>query len=500
MSIFRNHFPLGLGTNRFLVSGPKDIKGIENSIELVCHALESGVTYADVGFHYSAGMTPMILKEAFQRTGKKFSVTAKVMYDQDKTADDACKRVELYLNAMGIEKAEYFTCWAIWNYEVFENIMKKGGVYDGAIKLKEEGIIDHICCSLHAPSEDMLKIIKSRVFEGITVSYSVLNAVNMNPILDAAYENGISVAVMNPLGGGIMAQNQDFFSFTCGEEDDGNTVHAALRFAKAHPAVDLVLGGVSNIDELEDCVSVFTQLDPEPPKKRTERVLRSAEDMRGFCTGCRYCDGCPKGIPTAAIMQARNAFLFEPCAAYNRTGPKDLLCNLQMFRKFFFDFNWFPDTAKNPCIKCGKCEKQCTQNLNIIDAVADTYRRAEQTYFTKTAHKERLYALLYQKGYKKVGLYPNGGFSNLVITLYREFFGEPEFEWLHFNSDPKTWGQMADGRIIHDPSKIPKLQPDLILICTYKYDEDILDSLRQYEQCGVRLEKLHRVEEMPWVF
>ena len=59
---------------------------------------------------------------------------------------------------------------------------------------------------------------------------------------------------------------------------------------------------------------------------------------------------------------------------------------------------------------------------------------------------------------------------------------------------------MADGRIIHDPSKIPKLQPDLILICTYKYDEDILDSLRQYEQCGVRLEKLHRVEEMPWVF
>ncbi|MCI8648425.1 MAG: hypothetical protein HFE76_16905 [Firmicutes bacterium] len=78
MSIFRNHFPLGLGTNRFLVSGPKDIKGIENSIELVCHALESGVTYADVGFHYSAGMTPMILKEAFQRTGKNFQLLRKL--------------------------------------------------------------------------------------------------------------------------------------------------------------------------------------------------------------------------------------------------------------------------------------------------------------------------------------------------------------------------------------------------------------------------------------
>lgn len=500
MSIFQKHFPLGLGTSRFPISGPDDIVGIEKSVELVSKALNGGITYIDVGFNYSAGMAPLVLKEAFSQTTKPFSVTAKVMYGMDRTADDARKRVEIYLKTMGLEKVQYFTCWTIWNYSVFEEIMKKGGIYDGALKLKEEGLIDHICCSLHASSADIQKIITSKAFEGITISYSMLNAANMLPVLDTAYANDVGVAVMNPLGGGLIAQNQKFFSFACGEHDDENTVHAALRFVKAHPAVNIVLGGVNSVEELKDSISVFKTPDPESPKERMKRVMTSVKDLKGFCTGCKYCKECPKGIPTSAIMQARNALLFEPASTYNRTEPDELLYHIQMFRPLLHDEGWLPETAENPCLKCGKCEKNCTQKLKIINAVADTYHRAEKAYFTKKAHKERLKELLVDKNYKKVGLYPNGGFSNLIIKLYQEFFGTPDFEWLQFNSDPKTWGQMADERIVHAPDEIPDLQPDLILICTYKYDQDIFESLQKYKSCGVKLEKLHRKEEMPWVF
>lgn len=500
MSIFNKHFPLGLGTSRFPISGPNDTKGIEQSIELVRDAIENGITYIDVGYNYSAGMAPIVLKEAFQQTKKPFSVTAKVMYGQDRTADDARKRVELYLKTMGLERIQYFTCWTIWNYGIFENIMQKGGIYEGALQLKEEGLIDHICCSLHAVPGDIIKIIESQVFEGITISYSLLNAEGMLPVLDAAYKNNTGVVVMNPLGGGVIAQNKDYFSFACNENDNNNTIHAALRFVKAHPAVDIVLGGVNSREELKDSMSVFTKSDPEKPENRIKRVMESVTELKGFCTGCKYCEGCPQGIPTSAIMKARNALLFNPVATYNRTEPEELLYNIQMFRPLLHDEGWLPETAENLCVKCGKCEKQCTQSLKIIDAVEDTYHRAKQTYFTKEDHRKRLRELLYEKGYQKVGLYPNGGFSNLIIRLYQEFFGEPEFEWLQFNSDPKMWGQMADERIVHGPSEIPELLPELILVCTYKYDQDILDSLRQYEKCGVKIVKLHRSEEMPWVF
>ena len=500
MGVFEKQFPLGLGTTRLPVHGPDDIEGIENAIQLVTYAIEHGVDYVDVGYHYAAGMALSILKEAFKRTNKKIDVTAKVMYDMDKTADAARKRVENYLNAMGLEKGTYFTCWTIWNYEIFEQIIKKGGVYEGAVKLKEEGIVDHICCSLHTSPEEAIKIIESGLFEGVTLSYSLLNSGRMIPVLDAAYKNNVSVAVMNPLGGGIIPKNLDFFSFACGEYDEGNTVHAALRFAMAHPAVDMVLGGAANLSELKDSLSVFSKEDPENPLERHKRVVENTSALSGFCTGCKYCEGCPKGIPTSSIMQARNTLLFETTKSYNREGPEELLKNLQIFRKLFYDDGWLPETGENPCVKCNKCENNCTQKLGIKDAVADVYRRAKETHYTKEAHIARIKELTQDKKYNKIGLYPNGGFSKLIIDLHNENIGEPDFEWLLFNSDPKTWGSELDGRVIHGPDEIPDIKPDKIIICTYKFDEDIYADLKKYEEYGIEIVKLHRPEEMPWVF
>lgn len=500
MSVYSEFFPLGLGTSRFPVAGPDDVAGLERSVQIALRALDAGINYVDVGYNYSAGMATKVLRETFRQTTHPFSVSAKVMYGQDHTADDARKRVELYLKAMGLEKVQLFTCWTIWNYKTFEQIMAKGSIYEGALRLKDEGLIDHICCSLHAPPEDILKILESGTFEGITISYSLLNAPQMQPILDKAWEKDIGVMAMNPLGGGVIPQNRDFFSFACGDKDWGDTVHAALRFVKAHPAVDVVLGGVSSVEELEDSLGVLTTPDPELPAERLERVLKKTCELKDFCTDCKYCEGCPKGIPTSQIMNARNSLLFAPIKSYNREGPESLLRNIQIFRPLLHDHGWLPETSENPCVKCGRCEGKCTQKLSIIDAVEDTYRRASEAYFTKADRRKRLEELVYQKGYRSVGLYPNGGFADLIMKLYREFFGEPDFEWLAFNSDPKMWGQRADGMVIHGPSEIPELRPDMILVCSYSYGQDIADSLARFEKEGIQVKLLHRDTDVPWVF
>lgn len=498
--IFSKYFPLGLGTARLPVSGPDDAQGLEKSVDIVLRALDAGVNYIDLGYNYSAGMATQVLKRAFQQKKHACSVTAKVAYDEDKTSDDARRRVELYLKAMELEQATFFTCWRIWNYDDFTHIMEKGGVYEGALKLKDEGIIQHICCSLHAPPADMVRIVESGAFEGVTVSYSLLNAAQMQPVLDAAQRKGVSVAVMNPLGGGLIAQNREFFSFACGETDGGNTAHAALRFAKAHPAVDIVLGGVSSVEELEDSFALFATPDLELPQTRMERVMAKVSDLKGFCTGCKYCAGCPQGIPTYALMQARNALLFEPAASYNRQGPEELLFNLQIFRKLFYDYNWLPENSENPCVQCGRCGALCTQKLDIIHGVADIYRRAEHAGYTAAAHKNRLEELLRHKKYRRVGLYPNGGISRKVISVYQDYWGEPDFEWLLFNSDAKVQGTADGGRVIHHPNEIPTLCPDMILICSYRYEAAIAETLRPYAERGVVIERLHREGEVPWIF
>lgn len=500
MNLFAKHFPLGLGTARFPVNGPGDTAGIEKSIQIVVRALESGIDYIDTGYNYSAGMAPRILKEAFRQTKRPFSITTKVAYDEDPSADSARRRVEDHLNALALSKADYFTCWRIWSYHDFEEIMKKGGVYEGALRLKDEGIVKHICCSLHAPAEDMVRILESGAFEGATISYSLLNAREMQPVLDAALRHDVGIAVMNPLGGGLIAENQDYFSFACGEGDCGNTTHAALRFVKAHPAVSIVLGGVSSVEELDDSLGLIRQPDPEGPAARIARVMKCASELEGYCTGCRYCAGCPQGIPTHALMQARNALLFSAPKLYNREGPEELLYNLQIFRKLHYDYGWFPESGENPCVQCGRCEEACSQNLKIIEGVADIYRRAEAIGYTVQARKERLRELLDGVRSRRIALYPNGSFSSMVISLCEEIYGESAFEWFLFNSNPELWGKEYNGRTIHAPEELREIRPELILICSYRFEKDIAESLRPFEKEGIRVEKLHRESDCPWVF
>jgi predicted aldo/keto reductase-like oxidoreductase len=505
LGVFDGYFPLGLGTSRFPISGPNDRAGIDKSIALVRRALDAGINYIDTAYTYSAGMAQTVLKEAFAQTDKPFGVTVKVMRDMDKSADDARRRTELQLKAMGLEKAAFFTCWTIFSFDIFMEIMKKGGVYEGAQKLKDKGIIDHICFSTHANPPDIIKIIESGAFEGITLSYNLTNALIMRPVLDAAHKNNIDVAAMNPLGGGIIPQNPDFFKFALAPCDD-SVAQAAMRFVKAHPAVKIVLSGLGSETEISENIGAFADQNTEPDTERLNRVLGSVSSLPTFCTGCKYCGGCPEGIPISEMMTQRNALLFGSKETYNRTEP-ELVKNIQLFHVHtslsdgHFNTNgWFPNSSENPCTQCGQCEAKCTQKLSIIDSVADMFERAEKVGFSLAARKKRLHGLLVDKGLTRVGLYPNGGFANLIVELYRQFFAKPEFEWLQFNSDPKMWGETSGGLSVHSPDEIIELKPDIIIVCTYKYDKEIFEGLKHYETKGIKIVKLHRDTDVPWVF
>jgi len=128
------------------------------------------------------------------------------------------------------------------------------------------------------------------------------------------------------------------------------------------------------------------------------------------------------------------------------------------------------------------------------------YNRAGKVGFTLKARKERISELLVGKGFSKVGIYPNGGFANLIVEMYDKCFGRPDFEWLQFNSDPKMWGEISGGLPVHSPDDIITLRPDVIIVCTYKYDNEIYSGLKHYENDGIRVVKLHRETDVPWVF
>lgn len=502
MGVLDNYFKMGLGTSRLPIKNLDDEAGIEKAFLLIRDSLEAGINYIDTASPYASGSAHAALKKAFAQAGKPFGVTVKVVHQSDRTADDAVRRAEQQLKALCIERAEFFVCWCIQNYTQFLEITAKGGIYDGAVKLKDQGMINHICCSLHAPAEDSIKILRSGLFEAATVSFNLSNAVQMIPVLDTAAECNVDVAVMNPLGGGGIPQNIGFFSFA--QAPDEHTVTAALRFAKAHPAVKVVVCGLSNESELRENMAAFTEHFEEPDSKRLTRVLRSIKDIDGYCVNCHYCDICTVNIPVSKIMSKRNRLLFPDIATqdYRRSDP-ELLQNINLFQGQIHSEesgDWFPKTSENPCIGCGRCEEICTQKLGIIESIENMYARATKTGFSLKSHEDRLRELLVGKGYKTVGLYPKDRFADLIIRLYKQFFGEPDFKWIAFNSDPSMWGRVIDGLKIHSPQDIHEARPDIIIVCNYAYQEEIYDNLRHYEDDGISIVRLHRKDDLPWIF
>jgi len=161
---------------------------------------------------------------------------------------------------------------------------------------------------------------------------------------------------------------------------------------------------------------------------------------------------------------------------------------------------WFPATTENPCTLCGACETICTQKLKIIEAIEDMYSRASICGFSLQAREERLRDLLIDKGHKKVGLYPKDRFAVLLTKLYKQFFGEPDFEWVAFNSDKTMWGRVSDGLMIHAPDEIAEIKPDIVIVCNYTYQEEIYNDLQHNEKEGIKIVKLHSENDVPWVF
>jgi ferredoxin len=194
-------------------------------------------------------------------------------------------------------------------------------------------------------------------------------------------------------------------------------------------------------------------------------------------------------------MRARNKLLFSQNESYNRKGT-ELCKNISLFHRCDF----LPENADNPCVKCGICESRCTQKLSIIDGVSDFYERAEKCGYSLSARANRVKSIFEHKKYSRVGLFPNGGFANYIVDTYNAVFVNPDFEWVLFNNNKSLRGKSENGLIIHAPDDIAGINPDIIIVCSYKYEDEIYKQLLEYEKNGVEIIKLHSANDVPWVW
>jgi predicted aldo/keto reductase-like oxidoreductase len=345
---------IGFGGMRFRKEDYE--KSFEEAAKVAIRANELGINYFDTAPFYCDDKSEDIMGAAFKHMTNPFYVSTKSNISSEKNADEVRRRIDKSLKRLGVEKIDFFHMWCILNLDQYRKIMAPGGPYEGALKAKEEGLIDHITFSTHCSGEEIETIVKEGYFEGVTLGYNATNFAFRQRGIKAAYEEGLGVVTMNPLGGGIIPQNPDFYSFLKEYEED-TLVQAALKFNASHKEITVTLAGMGSIAEVEENVKAGESFG-EMTEARLEALsnkLNSSLDK--LCTGCSYCTGCPKDIDIPKFMDAYNMNILK----------KD---NKQIANRL--KGHWSLDSKQAAtCIACGKCERKCTQHLPIIERLKE---------------------------------------------------------------------------------------------------------------------------------
>ncbi len=341
---------IGFGGMRFL--SDEYNKDIGIAAELVIRASEMGITYFDTAPGYCDDKSELIFGEAFKNmNGKEINVSTKCGLWNAKDADGARRMVEKSLKRLNVPKITFYNLWCIKTLDEYEIMTKKGGIYDGILRAKEEGLIEHICCSSHTNGDDIAKIASDGLVEGVTLGYNAVNFAYRRKGVVACHKAGLGTITMNPLGGGLIPNHDDYFSFLTNGTNDSVAV-SALKFLLAQDEVTVTLPGISSIKELEDAVLACENL-PKVDEAYLEKFAkRLGEELNSLCTGCGYCDSCPVDIPIPKLLDSYNENIING-------GGKFALDRL--------DNHWGITNQKaKECIECGQCEKLCTQKLPII--------------------------------------------------------------------------------------------------------------------------------------
>lgn len=337
---------LGFGGMRIeKVNGRYDF---DKCAEVIRKANELGINYFDTAPSYNDFRGEQIFGHAFQDMPSQYYVSTKSM---ETDGSQLRRQLETSLKRLGVAKIDFYYIWRILTLEDYRARMVKGGAFDAALKAKEEGLIEHLAFSTHCSGEEIETIIQEGCFEGVTLGYNIINFPYRQQGLRAAFQNKLGVVTMNPLGGGMIPRNSQYFDFIRSTEEETVT-EAALRFNAAHEEITTVLSGMTTIEEVVENVKAMENPGKLPGQKISNIANRLFSFMDSFCTGCRYCEPCPKGLEISKFM-----------IGYNQKMLGGVKAGLNWIK-----WHWgIPVERAQECLQCGECEGRCTQHLPIIE-------------------------------------------------------------------------------------------------------------------------------------
>jgi len=328
-----------------------DIDDRDECVGMMVTAAEGGINYFDTAPGYCDGKSEAVLGAGFAELRRRnlpfYSATKTFASD-----GDAIRReIDAQLKRMDVPAVDFYHIWSVCTLENWRE-RRKNGILQTFAKLREEGLIRHVCVSSHLINNEIGELLMEGVFEGVLFGYSAYNFRARQSAFDAIRGKKLGAVVMNPLGGGVIPRNGDLFAALCRPGE--TAAAAALRFLWDHPDVTSTLVGFDNAEQIRDALAAMESYEPRTGAELEALKSGALAAFDGICTGCAYCDDCPEGIPVPKFMDVYNQKIL-----HGGDGGDSIANRLK--------WHWRLDRSlAAECTACGHCEDLCTQHIEII--------------------------------------------------------------------------------------------------------------------------------------
>ena len=252
---------------------------------------------------------------------------------------------------------DYFDFYLLHNvsessYDIYTN--EELGIVDYLLEEKKAGRIRHLGFSAHGRADTIERFLNWRdCFEFVQIQLNYLDWDLQEARLsyELLQKRGIPVIVMEPCRGGRLTHFQPEIEARVKSERPGRSLASlAFDFVKSLSGVQVVLSGMTTLDQLKDNLQTFESREPlaDTDKALISEIVSSLVSLVP-CTACRYCcEECPQGLDIPKLISLYNEINFE------KTPGLQFILN-----------GMTPDQLPESCIGCGSCSKICPQGIDV---------------------------------------------------------------------------------------------------------------------------------------
>jgi len=241
------------------------------------------------------------------------------------------------------------------------------GVREFLDRIQQDGRARHVGFSFHDELDVFKAIVDDYDWDMCLVQLNYMDHDYQAGVEGVKYaaDQGMAVAVMEPLRGGKLAQNvpEDVMQVWDKAPTSRKPADWALRWVCNLSEVSVVLSGMSTMQQLKENIETVADARPESLTDEEMKVIEEVRDiylerMKVNCTSCGYCTPCPEGVAIPRILSMWNEAAMYQAMESSARRYANMVDN---------------EKSAEQCVECGACEEACPQGITIIRALQQAH-------------------------------------------------------------------------------------------------------------------------------